>query len=180
MRFVSIKSEEQQALLVLHRVRETLVGQRIQLINTIRGHMAEFGVVAAQGAANVQQLIIRLADPDDTCIPARARAVLLLQVDQLRDTERRIAELDDQIKEQAQQDEAVKRLMTIPGVGPVVATAITTTLGHGRAFASGRHLAAWLGLVPGHARPAARNGWSGSPKQAMAICGVCWSTGPGH
>ena len=139
----------QQALLVLHRVRETLVGQRIQLINTIRGHMAEFGVVAAQGAANVQQLIIRLADPDDTCIPARARAVLLLQVDQLRDTERRIAELDDQIKEQAQQDEAVKRLMTIPGVGPVVATAITATLGDGRAFASGRHLAAWLGLVPG-------------------------------
>jgi transposase len=149
MRFVSIKSEEQQALLVLHRVRETLVGQRIQLINTIRGHMAEFGVVAAQGAANVQQLIIRLADPDDTCIPARARAVLLLQVDQLRDTERRIAELDDQVKEQAQQDEAVKRLMTIPGVGPVVATAITATLGDGRAFASGRHLAAWLGLVPG-------------------------------
>jgi transposase len=74
---------------------------------------------------------------------------LLLQVDQLRDTERRIAELDDQIKEQAQQDEAVKRLMTIPGVGPVVATAITATLGDGHAFASGRHLAAWLGLVPG-------------------------------
>jgi transposase len=149
MRFVSIKSEEQQALLVLHHVRETLVGQRIQLINTIRGHMAEFGIVAPRGAANVQQLILRLAEPDDSCIPPRARAVLLLQVDQLRDTERRIADLDDQLKEQAQQDEAAKRLMTIPGVGPVVATAITATLGDGRAFASGRHLAAWLRLVPG-------------------------------
>ena len=106
MRFVSIKSEEQQALLVLHRVRETLVGQRIQLINTIRGHMAEFGIVAPRGAANVQQLILRLAEPDDTCIPARARAVLLLQVDQLRDTERRITDLDDQLKEQARQDES--------------------------------------------------------------------------
>ena len=149
MRFVSIKSEEQQALLVLHRVRETLVGQRIQLINTIRGHMAEFGIVAPRGAANVQQLILRVAEPDDRSIPARARAVLLLQVDQLRDTERRITDLDDQLKEQAREDETAKRLMTIPGVGPVVATAITATLGDGRAFASGRHLAAWLGLVPG-------------------------------
>ena len=149
MRFVSIKSEEQQALLVLHRVRETLVGQRIQLINTIRGHMAEFGIVAPRGAANVQQLILRLAEPDDPSVPARARVVLLLQVDQLRDTERRITDLDDQLKEQAREDETAKRLMTIPGVGPVVATAITATLGDGRAFASGRHLAAWLGLVPG-------------------------------
>jgi transposase len=89
MRFVSIKSEEQQAMLVLHRVRETLVGQRIQLINAIRGHMAEFGIVVAQGAGNVQQLITRLAD--DTRLPARARAALQVQADQLRDTERRIA-----------------------------------------------------------------------------------------
>jgi transposase len=107
------------------------------------------GIVAPQGAANVQQLILRLADPEDTCIPDRARSFLLLHVDQLRDTERRIADLDEQLKEQARQDEAAKRLMTIPGVGPVVATAITATLGDGRAFASGRHLAAWLGLVPG-------------------------------
>jgi transposase len=149
MRFVPIKSEEQQAMLVLHRVRETLVGQRIQLINTIRGHMAEFGIVVAQGAGNVQQLISRLADPDDIQLPARARIVLQVQADQLRDTEQRIAGLDSQLKEQARQDETARRLMTIPGVGPVVATAIMATVGDARAFASGRHLAAWLGLVPG-------------------------------
>jgi transposase len=149
MRFVPIKSEEQQGQLVLHRVRETLVGQRIQLINTIRGHMAEFGVVAAQGAAKVQELISRLADPDDMQIPAGARAVLLVQVDQLRGTEERIATLNAQIREQAKQDETARRLMTIPGVGPIVATAITATVDDARAFKSGRHLAAWLGLVPG-------------------------------
>lgn len=149
MRFVPIKSEEQQGQLVLHRVRETLVGQRIQLINTIRGHMAEFGIVVAQGAAKVQELINRLADPDDMQIPPGARAVLLVQVDQLRGTEERIATLNAQIKEQAKQDETARRLMTIPGVGPIVATAITATVGDARAFKSGRHLAAWLGLVPG-------------------------------
>lgn len=178
MRFVSIKSEEQQALLVLHRVRETLVGQRIQLINAIRGHMAEFGIVAPQGAANVQQLILRLAEPDDTCLPARARAVLLLQVDQLRDTERRIADLDDQLKEQAQRDEAAKRLMTIPGWGrwsrlrsrPPSAMAVPSL-----PDATWRRGSA---SCLDSARPAARNGLSGSPRRVMAICGVCWSTGP--
>lgn len=149
MRFVPIKSEEQQSQLVLHRVRETLVGQRIQLINTIRGHMAEFGVVAAQGAARIRDLISRIADHDDRQIPAGARAVLLVQVDQLRDTEERIAALDAQLKEQARQDDTAQRLMTIPGIGPIVATAITATVGDARAFKSGRHLAAWLGLVPG-------------------------------
>jgi transposase len=174
MRFVSIKSEEQQALLVLHRVRETLVGQRIQLINTIRGHMAEFGVVAAQGAANVQQLIVRIADPDDTCIPARARAVLLLQVDQLRDTERRIAELDDQVKEQARQDEAVKRLMTIPGVGRW--SRLRSRRPSAMAVPSFPDATWRRGSASclDNARPAARSGWSGSPKQAMVICGACW------
>lgn len=149
MRFVPVKSEEQQSQLVLHRVRETLVGQRIQLINTIRGHMAEFGIVVAQGAAKIQELINRLADQDDVKIPAGARAVLLVQVDQLRGTEERISLLNVQIKKQAQQDETARRLMTIPGVGPIVATAITATVGDAQAFNSGRHLAAWLGLVPG-------------------------------
>ena len=111
--------------------------------------MAEFGIVAPRGAANVQQLILqaRRAGRQLHSGPCPGRSAV--QVDQLRDTERRITDLDDQLKEQARHDEAAKRLMTIPGVGPVVATAITATLGDGRAFASGRHLAAWLGLVPG-------------------------------
>jgi transposase len=148
MRFVPVKTEEQQGTLVIHRVRETLVCQRTQLINALRGHLAEFGLVAPQGASRVRELIARLADIGDPQVPALARGVLQTLVDQLRDSERRIAELDAQLTEQARRDETAQRLMTIPGVGPIVATAIVATVGNARGFKSGRHLAAWLGLVP--------------------------------
>ena len=120
--------------------------------------MAEFGIVAPRGAANVQQLILRPAEPGDSCIPPRARAVLLLQVDQLRDTERRITDLDDQLKEQARQDEVAKRLMTIPGVGPVVETAITATLGDGHASLPDDPWRRGSASSLDNARPAAGNG----------------------
>jgi transposase len=147
MRFVAVKTEEQQGLLVIHRVRETFVAQRIQLINALRGHLAEFGIVAPQGAGNVRQLIGRLADAEE--VPAMARAVLQTVVDQLDHTEQRIGELDTQLLEQARRDETVQRLMTIPGVGSIVATALVATIGDANTFRSGRHLAAWIGLVPG-------------------------------
>ena len=85
MRFVPIKTAEQQSTLVIHRVRETLVGQKTQLINALRGHLAEFGIVAPQGAHKVAQLTMRLADPGDDQVPAAARSVLQVLVDQLRD-----------------------------------------------------------------------------------------------
>jgi transposase len=147
MRFVAVKTEEQQGMLVIHRVRETLVAQRTQLINALRGHLAEFGIVAPQGAGNVRDLVGRLADAEE--VPGTARGVLLTLVDQLRHTEERLAELDDQLQAQAQRDETAQRLMTIPGVGPIVATALVATIGDARTFSSGRHLAAWIGLVPG-------------------------------
>jgi transposase len=147
MRFVAVKTEEQQGMLVIHRVRETLVSQRTQLINALRGHLAEFGIVAPQGAGNVRDLVGRMADAED--VPGIAREVLLTLVEQLRHTEGRLAELDGQLQAQAQRDETAQRLMTIPGVGPIVATALVATIGDAHTFSSGRHLAAWIGLVPG-------------------------------
>ena len=148
MRFVLIKSEEQQATLVIHRVRAMLVRQRTQLINGLRGHLAEFGLVAPQGAPKIAVLTARLADPGEEQIPAAAKTVLQVLVEQLRDTERRIGELDDRLVAQAKQDELCRRLSTIPGIGPIIATALVATIGDAKAFTSGRHLAAWLGLVP--------------------------------
>jgi transposase len=148
MRFVPVKSEEQQSTLVIHRVREMLVRQRTQLINGLRGHMAEFGIVAPQGARKIAALTARLADPGEEQIPAAAKAVLQTLVEQLRDTERRLADLEDRLVARAKHDETCRRLTTIPGIGPIVATALVATIGDARTFRSGRHLAAWLGLVP--------------------------------
>src|SRR3954466_2683617 len=143
-RFVAVKTEEQQSTLVIHRVRETLVAQKTQLINALRAHLAEFGIVAPQGAGKVPQL----ADLEDTRVPALARSALQGLVDQLRDTERRVEDLDARLAERAREDEVCQRLTTIPGIGPITATALTATIGDATVFESGRHLAAWLGLVP--------------------------------
>ena len=148
IRFVAVKSEEQQSTLAIHRVRETLVAQKTQLINALRAHLAEFGIVAPQGAGKVAQLTAVVADLEDTRVPALARSVLQSLIDQLRDTERRVEELDARLAEQARENKVCRRLMTVPGIGPTTATALTATLGDATVFESGRHLAAWLGLVP--------------------------------
>ncbi len=148
LRFVAVKTEQQQSILVIHRVRETLVAQKTQLINALRAHLAEFGIVAPQGAGKVSQLTAVVADPEDTRIPGLARQVLQNLVDQLRDTERRVEEFDARLAEQAREDEICQRLTTIPGIGPITATALVATIGDATVFESGRHLAAWLGLVP--------------------------------
>lgn len=148
MRFVPVKTAQQQGTLVVHRVRAVLVAQKTQLINALRGHLAEFGIVAPQSAGKVAELTAVLADPEDTRIPALAREVLQGLVDHLRDTERRVGELDARLAERAKEDEVCRRLMTVPGIGPVTATALAATIGDATVFASGRHLAAWLGLVP--------------------------------
>src|SRR4051812_14033410 len=105
MRFVAVKTEQQQRILVIHRGRETLVAQKTQLINALRAHLAEFGIVAPQGAGKVSQLTAVVADPEDTRIPGLARQVLQNLVDQLRDTERRVEEFDARLAEQAREDE---------------------------------------------------------------------------
>jgi transposase len=148
MQFVAVKTEEQQSTLVIHRARETLVAQKMQLINALRAYLAEFGIVGPRGAGKVPQLTAVLADLEDTRVPAVARGALQGLVDRLRDTERRVEELDARLAERAREDEVCKRLTTIPGIGPITATALTATVGDATVFESGRHLAAWLGLVP--------------------------------
>jgi transposase len=148
LRFVPVKTEQQQGTLAVHRVRAVLVAQKTQLINALRAHLAEFGVVAPQGVGKVTELTAVVADPEDARVPGLAREVLQGLVDQLRDTERRIEELDARLAAQAKEDDVCQRLTTIPGIGPITATALAATIGDATVFGSGRHLAAWLGLVP--------------------------------
>ena len=148
MRFVPVKREDQQSLLMLHRVREQLLKQRTATINALRAHLAEFGIVAAQRRAGLRELLAVVADPEDRRLPPLARELLQALADHLRDLLRRASELDRRLVETARDDAACVRLAAVPGVGPVIATALVATVGDAKAFASGRHLAAWLGLVP--------------------------------
>ena len=148
MRFVPVKNAQQQALLMLHRIRDRLIAERTGTINAIRGHMAEFGMVAAQRDVGLKTLIAIIADDDDVRLPAMARALLVLQLDHLRQIEARIAALDGRLVRQAREDDACRRLTEAPGIGPVIATAMVATVGNARLFSSGRSFAAWLGLTP--------------------------------
>ena len=148
MRFVPVKSETQQALLMLHRIRDRLVAERTSTINAIRGHMAEFGIVAARRGLGMKELLAIISDVDDARLPSMARELLVLQVEHLRAIETRIADLDRRLQQQARNDAAARRLTAIPGIGPVIATAMVATVVDAQIFPSGRSFAAWLGLTP--------------------------------
>jgi len=146
MRFVDVKSPEQQSVLVLHRTRQTLIRQRTQLSNVIRGHMAEFGLVAPPGREGLQRLIDYLGAEER--VPATARGCLLMLVEQLRLVNVQVLEADRAILAAVRSDETARRLMAVPGVGPLLASALVAAVPDPRAFRSGRNLAAWVGLVP--------------------------------
>src|SRR5919106_555829 len=148
MRFVPVKSETQQSLLMLHRVRDRLVAERTGTISAVRGHMAEFGLVAARRGLGMKELLAIISDVDDARLPPMARELLVLQVEHLRVIETRIADLDGRLQHQARSDEAARQLTAIPGVGPVIATAMVATVVDAQIFPSGRSFAAWLGLTP--------------------------------
>jgi transposase len=148
MRFVPVKSADQQAVLMLHRARDLLIRQRTMIVNALRGHCAEFGIVAAQGVWNIGKLIERLAAPDERCIPDVARKVLGALVEQLAALGTRIRELEVELLAWHRSNAASRRLETIPGVGPITASAIVATVGDGYQFRSARQFAAWVGLVP--------------------------------
>jgi transposase len=147
MRFVAVKDEEQQASAVLFRARDLLVRQRTQCINALRGHLAEFGWVVPKGPTHVAALIAQVEDP--SChLPESARAVLKVLVTSLKALEENIDLLDREIGRRAKEDPVARRLMTIPGVGPITATAIAALAPPAETFRSGRDFAAWLGLTP--------------------------------
>ncbi len=148
MRFAAVKSAEQQSVLMLHRTRELLVRQRTMLINALRGHCGEFGIVVAQGASKVTALIEMIEDPEDERLPTLAREALGMLVEQLRSAQARIKQLEATLLAWHRSNEASRRLATIPGVGVITATALVATIGDGTQFRSGRQLSAWLGLVP--------------------------------
>ena len=148
MRFVEIKTCEQQGTLVLHRVRLMLMRQRVQLSNAIRGHMAEYGLVAPVGRNGLQRLITILNNLDDDRVPAVARTSLALLVSQLGLVNDQVLENDRRVRASARSTDIGCRLMEVPGVGPVLASAIVATVPDPATFKSGRDLAAWIGLVP--------------------------------
>jgi transposase len=149
MRFVPVKSADQQATCMLHRVRDQLIGQRAATINARRGHLAELGIVAAQRQAGLRQLLATLGELEEERIPPLAREILQTLAAHLRDLEAKIATLDRRLVALARSDPVCRQLAAVPGVGPVIATAFAATVPDATSFRSGRHLAAWLGLVPG-------------------------------
>ena len=148
MRFVPVKSERQQSLLMLHRIRDRLIAERTATINAIRGLMAEFGIVAAQRGAGLKELLAIISDLEDERLSPLARELLIEQAEHLRAIEARIADLDGRLVRQARDDEASRGLTDVPGIGPVIATAMVATIGDATLFASSRSFAAWLGLTP--------------------------------
>jgi transposase len=148
MRFVPIKSADRQGVLVLHRTRELLVRQRTMLINAIRGHCAEFGIVVPQGARRALDLIKEVREADVSVLPDVARSALLGVADQLEVLAAEIHALERRLLAWHRQDQASQRLATIPGVGIITATALSATIVDPSAFRSGREFAAFLGLVP--------------------------------
>ncbi|MES0031164.1 IS110 family transposase [Mesorhizobium sp. M0040] len=147
MRFVAVKSEEEQASAAVFRARDLLVRQRTQTINALRGHLAEYGLVVAQGPSHTAKLMEKVEDPEGD-LPKAARLALTMLVDTLRSLEERIKLLDAEIARRAREDEDVRRLATIPGVGPITATALVALAPCAAIFRKGRDFAAWLGLTP--------------------------------
>jgi transposase len=147
MRFVPVKDDEQQANGVVFRARDLLVHQRTQCVNALRGHLSEFGYVFPQGITHAPTLITHVEDPNAS-LPDSARVILKILIDTFTALEAQIKELDAEINKRSKADPVARRLMTIPGVGPIAATAITALVPAAENFRTGRDFAAWLGLTP--------------------------------
>jgi len=150
MRFVRVKSEEQQAALMRHTSRQLLIDQRTAVANSLRGQLAEFGVIERQGIENLADLVRRLdeKDPEIAHIPQPALAVMNILADQLRAVEAHLSMIDDEIEAWRQSSASAQALKSIPGVGALISAALAAHVPDPSAFPSGRDFAAWLGLVP--------------------------------
>lgn len=147
MRFVPVKSAGQQSALLLHRTRDLLIRQRTMLVNALRAHMAEFGIVAPQGIRNVRKLF-EIIDGADERLPTLVRRILSRLFSQLAALTKEIIGLEKQIKAWHLDHQVSRRLTSVPGVGPITASAIAATAVDPGSFTSARDFAAWLGLTP--------------------------------
>src|SRR5450432_2463742 len=148
MRFVATKTPEQQSCLMLHRTRHLFIRQQTSVINVIRAHLAELGIVAPVGRKGVEELLDVVADPSDKRVPEVARACLAALGGQLRRLKEQILEFDRMIMAWHRSNETSRRLDAIPGVGPILATALVACVADPKTFRSGRNFSAWIGLVP--------------------------------
>lgn len=148
MRFVPIKTPDEQAACMVLRTRELFVRQRSQTANAMRAHMAELGIIAATGMTSIAKLILILRDLEDTRLPIAARAALLEMAEQIEALTTRIDKLDTKIIATVKADETARRLTSIPGVGPIIAATVRATIQDPAAFRTGRDLAAWIGITP--------------------------------
>ncbi len=147
MRFVALKSAEAQASAAIFRTRDLLVRQRTQHINAIRGQLTEHGLVVGKGPAHLPRLVA-LAKAEGCGLPATARAMIEVLVDMVGLLDERIARLDLEIRRRAGEEDVSSRLMTIPGIGPITATALAALAPPAETFRKGRDFAAWVGLTP--------------------------------
>jgi transposase len=148
MRFVPVKSAEQQARLMQHRARDLLMRQRTQLINALRAHLAELGIAAAQGREGIKELLAIVAQDGDTRLPVDAHASLIVLAAQLQAVQTMIGSIEKRIVAQHRSSEENKRLQTIPGIGVLGASTIAAVVPDPKVFRSGRDFAAWIGIVP--------------------------------
>jgi transposase len=148
MRFVAIKTLEQQEIQVLHRARELLVVQRVQTANALRAHMAEFGIVFRLGNVGLAQAMATIRDGGSHDLPAFAITILRSLVNQIEHLKEETARLDKHMREWHRANPDSRRLTTIPGIGVITATALVGAIGDGKQFKSAREFSAWVGLVP--------------------------------
>jgi len=150
MRFVVVKTEGQQAAAGVHKTRELLVKQRTMIINHLRGMMAEFGIVAAAGPQHAAELVAVLLDPAEAHLPVPLRQTLRVMVDLFAAIERKLEGIDKQLLDWGRNNQTCRNLVTIPGYGPILSSAMAAIVVDPKVFRSGREFAASLGLVPRH------------------------------
>src|SRR5215467_1187789 len=170
MSFVPVKGVEQQGLSMLHSGRSQLIGHHTQLINAVRGHLSELGIVAERGLLGFAELAAIVRDEKDQRLPVTARAALMVLVRQIEAISAEIAALDTLLRKENKASELGPRLETVPSIGPVIASAFRARVTDAKLFKNGRHLSAWIGIVPENDSTGGRSSRGGSPRRAIAIC----------
>ena len=173
MRFVPTKTPEQQSGLMLHRTRHLFIRQQTSVINAIRAHLAEFGVTAPVGRKGIEELLRVIADPSDKRVPDVVRACLAALGSQLLGLKKQILDFDRMILAWHRSNQTSKRLNCIPGVGPLLATALVASVADPKAFRSGRNFSAWIGLVPKQHSSGGGPGSAVSANRGTVICAAC-------